>query len=248
MRCVHESTLHTHNQFLTLTYDNEHLPTGGTLVKKDFQLFMKRLRKSLPKQYIRYYQCGEYGDYTHRPHYHACIFGLNLSDKIQSSTSPSGPVYISDTIYKLWPLGSHQIGSVTFDSAAYVARYITKKITGDKAAEHYQSLDLNTGEITQLLPEYTTMSRHNGGIGMGWYKQFKTDVYPSDEIIMRGKVMRPPRAYDKTLEIEDPRMLREIKLRRLSFVAKQAANNTTQRLRTREAVASAKLKAKQRTL
>lgn len=238
MRCVHEASLHEHNAFITLTYDNEHLPPGGTLVKRDFQLFMKRLRKAFSPTILRFYQCGEYGETTHRPHYHACIFGLNLADKIQSSTRPSGPVYISPTLTRLWPYGNHEIGSVTFESAAYVARYITKKITGEKADDHYQSLDPETGEITPIQPEYTTMSRRPG-IGMRWYTAWKADVYPSDEIIMRNRVMRPPRAYDKAYELEDPDGLRDVKYRRRFFVAKQAENNTTDRLRTREKVQKA---------
>uniref|UniRef100_UPI0040482461 rolling circle replication-associated protein n=1 Tax=Shewanella sp. TaxID=50422 RepID=UPI0040482461 len=133
IRCVHEAQLHQDNCFITLTYNDDYLPENGTLVKRDFQLFMKRLRKKYPHA-VRYYQCGEYGSKTHRPHYHACLFGHDFKDKtLWQKGSDGTPLYISSSLQDLWSSDGHSIGfstigTVTFQSAAYVARYIMKKI------------------------------------------------------------------------------------------------------------------------
>src|SRR3954449_8205389 len=69
MRCVHENKMHPRSSFVTLTYDDKNIPPAGSLSKRDFQLFMKRLRKSQSNP-LRFFACGEYGETTHRPHYH----------------------------------------------------------------------------------------------------------------------------------------------------------------------------------
>jgi hypothetical protein len=81
MRCLHESSLYDRNAFVTLTYDDEHLPPGGSLNYPDFQRFMKRLRKN-SKSPIRFYMGGEYGESTLRPHFHVCLFGYDFPDKV----------------------------------------------------------------------------------------------------------------------------------------------------------------------
>lgn len=231
IRCVHEASLHTENCFITLTYDNEHLPSDGSLKVEDFQKFMKRLRKHFNGTTIRYYHCGEYGDRTNRPHYHALLFGIDFADKVLFRISPSGEkLYRSPTLERLWPYGYSTIGNVTFESAAYVARYIMKKVTGEKAEEHYQG----------RTPEYTTMSRRPG-IAAGWYEKFKNDVYPRDEVIMRGRPMRPPKFYDRLYEIDDEVGYELVKARRKAEAKKYADNQTPERLRVREAVKKAQI-------
>jgi len=206
VRCVHEASLYSENSFITLTYNPENLPSNGSLVKSDFQDFMKRLRKSIAPRKVRYYHCGEYGENLGRPHYHALLFGYDFEDKKYFSGKAVNSVYTSDTLSKLWPFGFSVSGSVTFESAAYVARYVMKKVTGDKSAEHYKG----------LLPEYTTMSRRPG-IGKGWYEKFKTDVYPLDRIVIRGSPSRPPRFYDYLLGVEDRSTLELLKIKRESL-------------------------------
>lgn len=231
IRCVHEASLHDENCFITLTYDNEHLPPDGSLKVEDFQKFMKRLRKHFNGERIRYYHCGEYGDRTNRPHYHALLFGIDFRDKSLFRISPSGEkLYRSPTLERLWPFGYSTIGNVTFESAAYVARYIMKKVTGEKAEEHYQG----------RTPEYTTMSRRPG-IAAGWYEKYKDDVYPRDEVIMRGKPMRPPKFYDRLYEIDDEVGYELVKARRKAEAKKYADNQTPERLRVREAVKKAQI-------
>ena len=204
---MHEASLHKEKSYITLTYNNENLPQYGSLVRRDYQLFMKRLRKHYEPKTIRFYQCGEYGEKLGRPHYHACLFGHQFQDLEFFKTINGFPLYTSETLKKLWPQGNHLVGSLTFESAAYVARYILKKQNGKNKNDHYQNIDQDTGEISIKIPEYTTMSRggrSGKGIANGWYKKYSTDVYPSDQVIVRGRSCRPPRYYDNQYEITNP--------------------------------------------
>lgn len=254
IRCVHEAQLHEDNAFITLTYAPENVPLGGTLVKKDFQDFAKRLRKKAGRR-LSYFHCGEYGERTRRPHYHALLFGYDFADKALFKKSADGSnIYTSELLQQLWPAGFCTTGAVTFESAAYVARYVMKKITGAAAADHYRTVDPETGEIFNLLPEYTTMSLkcggpgEPGGIGSRWYRRYKSDVYPSDFAVIRGREMKPPKYYDRLLEIEDPVAHAALKARRMEQALLRQADTTTARLRVREEVKQAQLNQLKRTL
>lgn len=204
VRCVHEASLHDENCFLTLTYNNENLPLDGSLNKRDIQLFFKRLRKRYEDKLIRYFQCGEYGDKTFRPHHHAIVFGFDFPDKSLFSRSGGVPLFVSPSLQELWPYGFCTIGSVSFDSACYVARYVTKKITGEKADVHYKG----------KLPEYTTMSRRPG-IGRGFYEKYRKDLYNYDKCVVKNNLIcKPPRYYDSIYDIEYPDEFGRIKARR----------------------------------
>lgn len=239
IRCSHEASLYNKNIFITLTYNDTYLPTNGSLNLTHFQEFMKRLRFHNPKKSIRYYHCGEYGEKTGRPHYHACIFNHDFEDKVLYKETKGGRLYNSAQLSKLWPWGHAVIGSVTFQSAAYVARYIMKKINGELADQHYEWVDEH-GEIHVLKPEYTTMSL-KPGIGSGWLRKYATDVYPDDFVIMQGKKMRPPKFYDHQFELIDPKEITRIKRRRVVQSKNHADNNTPERLRVREQVQKARL-------
>ena len=158
MRCHHEASLYQDNCFITLTYSDEHLPSDKSLHVDHFQKFMKRLRKRFGEG-VRYYHCGEYGEKYMRPHYHACLFNFDFPDKKIWKENNGNRLYISESLSELWPFGFVTIGDVTFESAAYVARYIMKKVNGDLAESHYERVDWDTGEVYHLKPEYTTMSR-----------------------------------------------------------------------------------------
>jgi hypothetical protein len=233
IRCVHEASLHQQNSFVTLTYDDEHLPADKSLHLEDFQLFMKRLRKKFVGKQIRFYHCGEYGEQTFRPHYHVCFFGLDFDDKIVWKKSRNSTLYNSEILTKLWGKGYAVIGDVTFESAAYVARYIMKKVTGKNADEHYTRCDLETGEIFKLKPEYTTMSRRPG-IANNFFEKYKNEIYRDDFIVMNNKKMRPPRYYDRSYEIIAPDHLLKIKSKRIKKAKKFLTNNTDERLLVRE--------------
>lgn len=234
IRCVHEAQLHKNNCFLTLTFRDQNLDLNKSLVKRDFQTFMKRLRKQFPARkygHIGYFHCGEYGEKHSRPHHHACLFGFDFADKIpaQVSSSEAGQhqLFTSPTLDRLWGHGHAWIGSVTFESAAYVARYITKKITGKNADDYYGD----------RLPEYTTMSK-KPAIGLNWIKTYMTDVYPHDEVILRGKRIRPARYYDKYLEKNHPSMFLDIKEKReqVAFDKSLNSENSMERLHVKHQI------------
>lgn len=147
VRCMHEAQMHDENCFLTLTYSDEHVPSSGSLDKGALQKFWKRLRKRFPERRIRYFACGEYGERLHRPHYHACVFGFDFPDRELFMMREGIPLYTSEALAQCWPFGFCSIGDVTFESAAYVARYACKKITGEAASRHYERIDYETGEI-----------------------------------------------------------------------------------------------------
>lgn len=240
LRCVHEASLHEDNAFITLTYAPENVPYGGTLVKKDFQDFAKRLRKKFRRK-LSYYHCGEYGERTRRPHYHALLFGVDFPDKEAFKKSADGSqIFTSELLQRLWPQGFCTTGAITFESAAYVARYVMKKINGDAAKDHYRVVDPETGEVHDLLPEYTTMSL-KPAIAKGWYEKFKSDAYPSDFLVLRGRKMKPPKYYDRLLELEDPEARAAIKARREQEALLREGDSTTARLRVREQVKQAQI-------
>lgn len=246
VRCVNEQQLHERSSFITLTYNNAHLPKDGSLNVKHWQKFAKRLRKQQGP--FRFYHCGEYGGKTRRPHYHACVFGLDwASDRILLKQDGDNKTYTSKSLEDTWGMGFVSVSDMTFATANYVARYCIKKINGERAQEHYENVDTNTGEVHTLKPEYTTMSR-NHGIGEGWYRKYKTDIYPCDFIVSNGRESRIPRYYDDLLKKEDPAQLEQIKAARTERAKKQRADNSPERLAVREEVAIAKLALQKRNL
>lgn len=224
---MHESECHDRNVFVTLTYDEDHLPSDGSLDREAFPLFMKRLRKSIEPAKVRYFHCGEYGDSGGRPHYHALLFGYDAPDKRRVARSSEYPYWTSVELERLWGNGRCILGNVSFQSAAYVARYVTKKITGAAAEAHYKG----------RVPEYATMSRRPG-IGRGWFEQFAHGVYPKDAVVARGFEQRPPRYYDEQLGREAPEELFLVKRARAEALV--LSEQVEDRLRVREACATAR--------
>lgn len=243
IRCVHEAQLHQQNTFITLTYSPEHLPWDGSLVKSHFQDFMKRLRFHSPQK-IRYYMCGEYGESFTRPHYHACLFGRDFPDKEIFNECEGILTYQSEELEKLWGKGFCTLSDFNFETAAYCARYITKKITGDQAENHYQTTCVHTGNPIQLQSEYSTMSR-NPGIASDWYHKYTSDIYPSDYLIHQNRKVTVPRFYDTLYGVDHD--LEAIKYRRKQNARKQLANNTPERLHVREQIKQLNYKQLKRT-
>lgn len=234
VRCMHENKLHSHSAFVTLTYDPKNVPEGGSLVKRDLQLFMKRLRKKFGRD-IRFYGCGEYGDTDERPHYHLLLWNVQFPNLRHVATTKKGGkmLYTSDALSELWPQGFHWIGDVTFESAAYVARYIVKKVTGAPACDHYQRMTVD-GEIIDREPEFTVMSRRPG-VGSAWFDRYHSEVYAHDSVIARGRECKPPRFYDIRFELLDTMRMEEIRKSRRRRALANKADSTEQRLRVREA-------------
>ena len=246
VRCVHESKSHVVNCVVTLTYDNEHLPKDGNLCYADFQRFMKRLRKWSPVP-IRYFVCGEYGELNKRPHFHAALFGFDFLDKKLCLTSEAGSSqYSSQVLDKLWPLsrpGRSTVGEADFNSFAYIARYAMQKLNG--AIAHVRGtdrVDLRTGEILPLVPEFIHMSL-KPGIGRMWVDRFgDSDVFPFDRVVMNGHESKPPRYYDKVLKAKDPERFKQIQFDREDRALLHPEESTARRLEARETVTLARLR------
>nr|CAI9749912.1 replication initiation protein [Microvirus sp.] len=229
-RCMLELGYHDSAYFVTLTYDDLHLPinsycnmetgeigSSATLVKRDLQLFMKRLRKAHCAKYgedalLRFFAAGEYGSQTHRPHYHAIIYGLNLDDLkfYKRNSSPQNyDLYNSEWLSNIWKKGHVVVGNVTWDTCAYTARYIVKKQYGN-AAEVYDKYNFS--------PEFTQMSR-KPGIGRRYYEEKKEDIKDklrnNDVIfISDGSGVRPartPKYFERLFDIEEPDLLPPLK-------------------------------------
>uniref|UniRef100_A0AAU8AX18 Replication initiator protein n=2 Tax=unclassified Microvirus TaxID=338099 RepID=A0AAU8AX18_9VIRU len=232
-RCMLELGYHESSYFVTLTYDDVHVPisyyadkeTGEalpamTLRKRDYQLFMKRLRKRFSDQHIRFYACGEYGGKTHRPHYHAILFGLKLDDLVLYKSSLRGDRYYNSASFNsCWQdhdglqIGHCVIGEVTWNSCAYVARYVTKKLNGSMSGVYKEF---------NIEPEFVLMSRRPG-IARQYFEDHP-DLYEYDYISLStddgGRKIYPPRYYDKLFEVVHPDQMAEIKERRKDVAIK----------------------------
>jgi len=233
VRCMHESQMHQQNSFITLTYDDDHLPDDYSVNVRTWQLFMYRLRKSLGSQKIRFFACGEYGEKTLRPHYHALIFGHQFPDlKFYKRAKSKHAIYTSESLSKIWTYGQSWVGTVSYQSSAYVARYIMKKITGDRSTEHYTRIHPLTLKAVTVEPEFCVQSRRPG-IGSTWFDKYKSDAFPSDFIIVDGKKHPVPSYYAKKLEEAEHE---KIKRQRKKNSLPRRADNTPARLKVREEV------------
>lgn len=208
-RCIAEASYYDNNIFLTLTYDDEHLPKPNKLedgsdspvnplVKRDLQLFIKRLRKHLPNQRIRYFACGEYGSKSMRPHYHIIIFNCRLDDiNLLYQNDKQFRYYTSDLIHKIWPYGYHIIAAVNWDTCAYTARYVVKKQTGSGSAIY---------DKFNYPPEFTLMSR-KPGIGRQYFEDHAIDIYYDGAYLKTDNGAHriyPNKYYDSLFDIEYP--------------------------------------------
>lgn len=245
VRCMHEASLHRDNCFLTLTY------SGGcghevSLNYKDFSDFMKRLRARYPKDKILFFCCGEYGETNpktnivdgglYRAHFHAILFGFNFPDRVPVRMLGRSDLEKSEILNSTWGHGDCKIGAVTFESAAYVARYAMKKVTGDLAKAHY-SLITEDGEMIERTPEMLVMSKRPA-IGKAWFEKFGQHVYYRDVVVARGKEMQPPRYYDKLL----PKVVRSmVANEREKRNAGRCADHTDARNNVRDVVVRAGL-------
>jgi len=240
IRLMKERKLHDRSSFLTLTYTDDHLPRlpsgRPTLVLDDVQLFLKRLRKHFEPNPLRFFQCGEYGEQTARPHHHMILFGEDFcKDRVRVEDSRSGfAQYKSETLHKLWAKNSAPwqkaritISEVSFESAAYVARYCLKKHTGKGSKFFYAG----------RKPEFVTMSR-NPGIASRYFEEYRTDIYPHDEVIpdLGRPAGLPPRYFDKLLEKVDPVLFEKVKKKRtegLDFYTDPNSTDTVLEMRER---------------
>lgn len=245
VRCVHEASLHAHNCFLTLTYRDD--ARAVSLDYSDFQAFMKRLRARFPRDRIGFFACGEYGETNpatgeqdggkYRAHFHAILFNFNFPDRVPVRMLGRSDLERSELLEELWRHGSCKIGAVSFESAAYVARYAMKKVTGDMA-KHVYTLVTADGEMIDRVPEMLVMSKRPA-IGRRWFEKFGKRVYASDSVVSRGVEMQPPRYYDKLL----PPVVRQMVVsEREKLGSVHLADHTDQRNNVRNVVVKAGLK------
>lgn len=228
-----ESKLHKQNFFITLTYDDEHMFTNeyvetsegityannglwnGTLVSKDLQDFIKRLRRHMEYHYqntdISYMACGEYGEQNLRPHYHLIMFNLNLpAESFYNSRIINNECYWQNKIIeKCWNKGISNISDASWNNIAYTARYITKKINGKGSEDEYAQ----RGQIKEFL----RVSK-NPAIGKRYYELYKNKIYKNDEITIKNKngviKSKPPKYFDKLYEKEFPEKWKKLKKKR----------------------------------
>lgn len=231
--------MYDENAFVTLTFDDEHLPPDRSLNHSVFQAFAKRVRRKLGP--FRFFMCGEYGNEHDRPHYHACLFGLSFPDRVFFKESGSGSrIYTSDTLSALWPYGFASVGDVTFESAAYVARYVLKKSGGSDEDRLLRWDDY--GVAYWLKPEYCRAS-NRPGIGASWWRKYGAEVLQRGNVVMRGVEMKPPRYYAKLCKLPGYDWVEHQGVK-----AFKPEDSTRERLAVREVVAEAGLSFKKREL
>lgn len=256
VRAFHEASMHEENCFLTLTYNDANLPSNGSIVPLDAKKFMLKLRNKICiddncKGYrfnwstleevfgcrgfcrkILSFGCAEYGEKLSRPHYHICIFGFNFADRkfwrwSKNDWSPAKwRVDRSDVLESLWTFGFSEIGSVTFESAAYVGRYCVKKITGKKSDKHYGD----------KLPERKICVSNRVGIGRKFVEKYAGQLLVNDHVVVKGVKMSLPRYYRKRLEIDFPEESDVAKLRRFGMLRPVDLDGTEARLRDRKKI------------
>lgn len=269
-RCLLELKEHDSAYFVTLTYNDWHVPisqyvnkeTGElcdvqTLRKRDYQLFMKRLRKAFPNDKIRFYAAGEYGPKTLRPHYHAILFGLHLDDlEFYENSNQNFPYYWSKGLQKLWDEGENKqnfyekaektslqvyknvlqyiqgckestnplatrgfvlVANVSWETCAYVARYVTKKLTG-QVAQFYKEHNIEA--------PFSLMSR-KPGIGRSYYDVHLDNLYDYDYINVAtsqgGVKFRPPKYFNRLYDVDYPEESERLRQARMNL-AKEIAN------------------------
>lgn len=242
--------MHAYSWFATFTYSPEHVPSNGSLDYSHFQQFMRRLRK-VKRHRVRFFCAGEYGGATARPHYHAALFGVEFADLAYYRKSPSGhTLWKSAQLDELWGRGLCSLGRLTFESAAYTAAYITKKvIISDESPaaqkEHYKRVDATTGEVFYVKPEFARMSL-KPGIGSTWLDKYASDALPRDYVVMDGQKVPVPRYYSDRMRKRDLPLMAGVECERQLNGLAYEHEKTSARLAVREAVAIAKLSTKHR--
>jgi len=240
-RCMAEASLHLSNHFVTLTYDDEFLPVDESLDHRDWQLFAKRTREALGP--FRFFMCGEYGDNTQRPQYHALLFGLDIPDRVKSNSVYSRhDVYESGCLSQLWGKGFVSIGEVTHESARYCAGYVQKRVSAELEAERY-SWVTRYGEAVVRKQPYGKMSLRPG-IGAGWLEKYRTDVVNHGAVFQNQFRKKVPRYFGKLLEKIDPVAAEALEANVIQRAKEftDPENNTHERLQVRETVAKARRK------
>lgn len=249
-RCMLEASQYKHNYFVTLTYNEENIPRDDELINKktgeifqndnweqghlnpdDLKKFMKDIREYWRTKFnhtgIRFYASGEYGGITKRPHYHIIIFNLPIPlENLELYKIKNGNIlWNCDILSKKWNKGFVGLAEVNWDTCAYTARYVMKKLKGKQADERYYEQG--------MLPEFVRMSR-KPGIGLQFFDEHFQEIYKNDEIIVAGHAekiqpVKPPEYYDRRFADIEPERMEEIKAarKRIAEETTKAKNGTT---------------------
>lgn len=241
IRAFHESLLYPTNVFLTLTYNQKHLPDIYEDVQQagefnrhpqtDFQKFMKRFRQKLWRdlgERVRFFHVFEYGSSFQRPHHHAIIYGTSLPDKYYWKTKNGFPIYRSPMLEDAWSLiypdghkekmGFTTVQDVSYEVCAYVARYCMKKV------------DVDCSWYDGRIPEFNLRSRMPG-LGHDWLLKNKDDVYNDDELVIKNYITRPPRYYDNLFDVINSPRMEVIKRERKDYAVSHPSEDSAERLR-----------------
>lgn len=251
IRCVHELESHEFNSFVTLTYDDEHIPKNNgfqTLKREHLTKFLKRLRKYFDDVKIRYFGCGEYGSKTARPHYHLILFGIDFKDKQEWKTNYNNDkIYTSEILQNLWsdpktkkPYGFVTTASVSYQSASYVARYSLKKLKGKSSKDGYERICPITGEIIEIEKEFSCMST-KPGIGKNWFDQWAPELLKHENIVYNGKEIPLPSYYLKLIERNFPNEFKILKKKRQDALKQFDPDKTLARLAVSEVIKKAQI-------
>ena len=243
---MHEASLHDENCFLTLTFDDDHIPNPPTIAKRDVQLFLKRLRKKIAPKQIRYYACGEYGekvkmpgsDTLGRPHYHLLIFGWTPPDAVLQYEDEELNIqrFTSELVESAWQKkGFCTSQQLTKETADYVARYAVKKIGGDLAKAHYTYIDPERYSIHQLEPEFGLQSS-KPGIGRTWFDRYGESDCAKGYFHHNGVKQSVPKYYKKLLAAAGNKQYAEVVEQRRKAFDVTDDELSPRRLRTKERV------------
>lgn len=249
LRCWHESQMHEENSFITLTYSDENLPAYENLDHRDFQLFMKRFRKGTGKE-VKFFMCGEYGDLTHRPHYHVILFGYFPPDATYLRTENGHRYYKSAELDNYWKKGFTETSGVSYNNAGYIARYTLKKqLPKEELQDRYTYIDVN-GDLQTRKFEYIRMSTGRDltgiekfqGIGASWFREY------AGQTALNGYVLDPkgyknpiPRYYLKIIRYDDPLWYEKLCQARVEM-CQANPDNSPERLKARAICTKQKLK------
>jgi len=243
-RLVHEANrTQGDSMAVCLTYDDEHLPPLGSLSRRDFALFLKRLRKELAKSSvrIRFYGIGEYSPEKLRAHYHALLFGWWPKDARKWSESQSGgDEFISETLSNAWGKGRVTFQRFSSKAAAYCARYMTEKLSPERSLSARTVVNVQTGEVLGVRETEFMRCSRRPGIGARFVEDFRAQCLAHDFVVIDGKRRPLPKYYDRRLELVDAAAVAERKAERELAAVKSSSERMPDRLAVREEVAEAK--------
>lgn len=234
VRITHEAQLWDESSFITLTYADEHLPPHNSLRYADLQKFWKRLRKQIGQ--LRYYAVGEYGDDTHRPHYHACLFGHAFTDQRRILRDQPTLLWTHPILERSWGLGNVSVGALNFETARYTAGYVTKKL---RSKQKYVRTDEETGELIPVEQPRAFISKR---IGYEWLQRYGHSTYDHDRVVINGTPQKPTRYYDNWLKANDPHKAEKTKEERLKHKQTYTPEQLTARARNAHARNRQKIK------